>query len=304
MNNMNQETNDNTDMTGMDSAGLKGVVRLSLRLKAVADFVKPGSRIADIGTDHGYVPIYLAQIGREAGAIAMDVRQGPLERAKEHIREYEGWAIQHAGNSRQQDPCAIEARLSDGLKELRPGEADTVIMAGMGGELEIRILEQGRHMWDSVSHWILSPQSDIHKVRVFLADNGFAIEDEAMVKDEGKYYTIMDVTRGAMSYLRPIWYRYGKVLLDRKDGILKEYLEKEQARVQGILEHFGAQEPEVPKEMDQAWDDVREMDRIQARDQAGIMARTALPMTEAQARARTALMEELGWIKEAQDEMQ
>ena len=165
-------------------------------------------------------------------------------------------------------------------------------MAGMGGELEIRILEQGRHMWDSVSHWILSPQSDIHKVRVFLADNGFAIEDEAMVKDEGKYYTIMDVTRGAMSYLRPIWYRYGKVLLlDRKDGILKEYLEKEQARVQGILEHFGAQEPEVPKEMDQAWDDVREMDRIQARDQAGIMARTAL-------------MEELGWIKEAQDEMQ
>ena len=157
MNNMNQETNDNTDMTGMDSAGLKGVVRLSLRLKAVADFVKPGSRIADIGTDHGYVPIYLAQIGRAAGAIAMDVRQGPLERAKEHIREYEGWAIQHAGNSRQQDPCAIEARLSDGLKELRPGEADTVIMAGMGGELEIRILEQGRHMWDSVSHWILSP---------------------------------------------------------------------------------------------------------------------------------------------------
>ena len=161
MNNMNQETNDNTDMTGMDSAGLKGVVRLSLRLKAVADFVKPGSRIADIGTDHGYVPIYLAQIGRAAGAIAMDVRQGPLERAKEHIREYEGWAIQHAGNSRQQAPCAIEARLSDGLKELRPGEADTVIMAGMGGELEIRILEQGRHMWDSVSHWILSPQSDI-----------------------------------------------------------------------------------------------------------------------------------------------
>ena len=275
-------------------------LRLSPRLMQVAAFVPDGSRMADIGTDHGYVPIYLASMGKIKAALAMDVGEGPLKRAAEHIREYEQWAAETGLPSL----CPIQTRLSDGLKGLKPGEVDAVVMAGMGGELEIRILEEGRHMWDSVSHWILSPQSDLHKVRMFLEDNGFAIEDEAMVKDEGKYYTILDVTRGAMSYLRPIWYRYGKVLLERRDGILKEYLEKEQARVQGILEHFGAQEPEVPKEMDQAWDDIREMDRIQARDQSGIMARTAPPMTEAQARARTALMEELGWIKEAQDEMQ
>lgn len=108
-----------------------------------------------------------------------------------------------------------------------------------------------------------------------------------MVKDEGKYYTIMDVGRGSMTYSRPIWYRYGKILLDRKDGVLKEYLEKERARVQGILDHFKAQG-------DEGMDQVQEM----------APARTAIPMTEAQLRARNALMEELGWIKEAQDEMQ
>ena len=287
MNNMKQETNDKMDMTGMGGNGLKGVVRLSLRLKAVADFVRPGSRIADIGTDHGYVPIHLAQTGRAARAIAMDVRPGPLERAREHIKEYEGWAAKNAAAGGQPSFCTIEARLSDGLKELKPGEADTVIIAGMGGELEIRILEEGRHMWDSVSHWILSPQSDIHKVRLFLEENGFVIEEEAMVKDEGKYYTIMDVGHGSMTYSRPIWYRYGKILLDRKDGVLKEYLEKERARVQEILERFKAQGDEG-------------MDQVQVMAPAC----TAIPMTAAQLRARNALTEELGWIKEAQDEMQ
>lgn len=96
------------------------VPRLSERLKLVASFVPQDSRIADIGTDHGFVPICLAKEGRIKSALAMDVRTGPLERAEAHIKE--------AGIS----DIPISTRLSDGLKELKPQEADTVIIAGMG----------------------------------------------------------------------------------------------------------------------------------------------------------------------------
>ena len=93
-------------------------MKLSDRLEMIASFVEHGNRLADIGTDHGYVPIYLVQTGRVPSALAMDVRKGPLLRAEEHIRE--------AGLSGR-----IQTRLSDGLKKLAPGEADTVVIAGM-----------------------------------------------------------------------------------------------------------------------------------------------------------------------------
>ena len=102
-------------------------MQLSIRMQAVADMVTPGGRIADIGTDHGYVPIYLVEQNKTDHAIAMDVRKGPLARAGENIVRF--------GCSDR-----IETRLSDGLAMLKPGEADTVIIAGMGGLLSIRIL--------------------------------------------------------------------------------------------------------------------------------------------------------------------
>ena len=110
-----------------------GLHHLSQRLKLIAAFVPQDSRIADIGTDHGFVPIYLAKQGRIKSALAMDVRKGPLERAAVHIKEA---AV---------SDIPIETRLSDGLQKLKPGEADTVIVAGMGGELELRILRDGKH---------------------------------------------------------------------------------------------------------------------------------------------------------------
>ena len=158
-------------------------LRLSERLKLVASFVPEGSRVADIGTDHGYVPIYLAETGKIKSALAMDVRKGPLARADEHIEEYR----RDAGDA----AISIETRLSNGLEKLHAGEADTVIIAGMGGELEISILENGKQLWGSIPHWIFSPQSDLEKFRRYLKKNGFFIEDEAMILDEGKFYTVL-----------------------------------------------------------------------------------------------------------------
>ena len=200
-------------------------MQLSKRLKLVASFVPEGDRVADVGTDHGYVPIWLVGTGRCPGAVAMDVRQGPLDRARAHIRE-----------SGLEDK--IQVRLCDGLSGSIPGEVDTGVIAGMGGELMLRILEEGRHMWESTAHFVLSPQSDLDKVRRFLEAEGFLLLREAMVLDEGKYYTVLLTGRGMEekgTYRRPSWYLYGKLLIQDKDPVLQCFLEKEEERLEKIL---------------------------------------------------------------------
>ena len=196
-------------------------MKLSKRLETIASFVCKGSIIADIGTDHGYIPIRLVQDGICPRAYAMDVRKGPLERAAAHVEEY--------GLSKQ-----IVLRLSDGLQRLEPGEADTVIIAGMGGELICRILEAGDHVRDSVSSWILSPQSELGSVRRYLEQKGFSIRREAMVKEDGKYYTILEAEKGRMSLVKPWYYEYGECLIRERDPVLSEYLEKELASIRAI----------------------------------------------------------------------
>ena len=122
-------------------------MRLSKRLETIvkqAALVCGGEAAADVGTDHGFVPIRLIEEGAADRVIAMDVRKGPLERAKEHVIQF-GMEAQ------------IETRLSDGLEKLMPGEAKTVIIAGMGGELMLRILREGSHVRKEIRHWILSP---------------------------------------------------------------------------------------------------------------------------------------------------
>lgn len=154
--------------------------KLSKRLQAVADFITPGSRIADVGTDHAYLPIALVQQKIIPKALAMDVRPGPLECAKAHI--------QAAGLEAQ-----IIPRLSDGVKELEPGEADSVVMAGMGGLLVIRILEQVIQQSLNLQELVLEPQSDIEKVRHFLREQEWCIDKEALVLEDGKYYPVLHV---------------------------------------------------------------------------------------------------------------
>lgn len=202
-------------------------VRLSPRLEAVASYVPEGAAVADIGTDHGYIPIYLLEAGRAVKALAMDVGTGPLNRAREHAAAMEPQLRER-----------IELRLSDGLKELKPGEADTVVIAGMGGDLMIRILTQGQHMWGSVKNWVLSPQSELDRVRLFLVQNHFCICRENMVKDSGKFYTVMDVKPGIMEDLSEEEYLYGPCLLRDQNQVLLEYLDQEEKRISKIVQEL------------------------------------------------------------------
>jgi tRNA (adenine22-N1)-methyltransferase len=187
----------------------------------IAGMVERGSSVADIGTDHGFVPIYLINQDIAGSVIAMDIKAGPLERAKEHIKEY--------GLEKK-----IAVRLSDGLQKLAPEEADTVIIAGMGGQLIIRILSEGTHVTDSIKQLILSPQSDLGKVRAFLNENGFKLIDEDMLFEDGKYYTVMKFEHG---YERPGTYienKYGRILLSRRAGILCDFLNKEKSALKEL----------------------------------------------------------------------
>ncbi|MEF9940130.1 MAG: class I SAM-dependent methyltransferase [Clostridium sp.] len=206
-------------------------MKLSCRLETIASFVHEGSRIADIGTDHGYIPIYLVHKNIAISGLAMDVRKGPLKRAETHIKE---WGLDDK----------ISVRISDGLMELRPDEADTVIIAGLGGELLMQIMEQGRHVWDGVEHWVLSPQSYIGEVRHFLAENGFLIVRESMVEEEYKYYTIMEAVHGSMIYEKESYYEYGKSLIVEKNPILKEFLQKERRKISRIVNSLKEQSTE------------------------------------------------------------
>ena len=196
-------------------------MKLSRRLQTVASFVSPGSRIVDVGTDHGYIPIYLVQNAAAVHAIAMDIKKGPLDRAKAHIAQF------HLEEQ-------IETRLSDGLKELKPGEGDTVILAGMGGALTVRILQEGHLALNQIKEIILSPQSELDRVRKFLQANGFVIVKESMVCEENKYYTVMKAVKGNMNYRRYIDFKYGKLLLEEKNSVLREFLRKERKKLEEV----------------------------------------------------------------------
>ncbi|MCR5157462.1 MAG: class I SAM-dependent methyltransferase [Butyrivibrio sp.] len=151
---------------------------MSKRLLTVAKMLGGAEsfrRVADVGCDHGYVSIYLVQSGIAETALAMDVRRGPLAIATGNV---EAFGLKDR----------IETRLSDGLEKLEPGEADALVVAGMGGKLMISILEK-KSLFDlGIKYAVLQPQSDIDEFRQFLRDNGFTVVDENIVLEDGKYY--------------------------------------------------------------------------------------------------------------------
>ena len=197
-------------------------MQLSKRMDRLASMVTEGSSLADVGTDHGYIPIALVQTGKVSRAIAMDINKGPLERAVLHIRE------QHLEDR-------ITTRLSDGMTALKEGEADTVLIAGMGGALTVHILEGGAHCLASVKELILQPQSEIWLVREWLCEHGYKITDEDIVLDEGKYYPMMRVEHGSMKLPAKGELEYGNPALQRSIGVWSAHLRAEQGKTDVIL---------------------------------------------------------------------
>ncbi len=145
------------------------------RLKMVADMVRPGSLIADIGTDHGYLPAWLVKSGKCPGGIAADLRKSPLENARETLNIY---GVEDK----------IQLRLSDGLDSVLPEECDDIVFAGMGGTLIVELLERTPWVKDSGKRIIVQPMTHSENVREFFCKNGFTVLCENACHDDGRDY--------------------------------------------------------------------------------------------------------------------
>jgi tRNA (adenine22-N1)-methyltransferase len=205
-------------------------------MKAVAAMVTPGGVLADVGTDHGYVPIALLQRQKIRGAIAMDINEGPLTRAQANI------AAAHLEDY-------IETRLSDGFSALRPGEADSILIAGMGGEMILHILSEGEEVCDAASELILQPQSDVRKVREYLREHKYKIIDEDMVCEDGKYYPMMraikvkedDTWEKMNEQVKTACDIYGPLLLRNGNPVLRRFLVRQHRQLTQIIQSLSIQ---------------------------------------------------------------
>ena len=161
-------------------------LELTPRLRQIAAWVPQNAHLADVGTDHAYLPVWLTLQGRVASAIASDLRRGPLDRARQTGRRY---GVEER----------ITYRLGNGLAAVQPEECDTVVIAGMGGENIAQILARAPWTADGGHTLLLQPQSRAEALRAFLAENGYAIRREALVRDRGFLYPVMEAGAGEMT---------------------------------------------------------------------------------------------------------
>ena len=192
---------------------------ISKRLLCCASMVQPGSRVADIGTDHGYLGIYLLQSGAARHVIACDLRKDPLENARRNAKLF--------GVDGE-----MELRLSDGLEKILPDEVDTVVMAGMGGDLIQKILSQCPWRRREGLQFILQPQSAGNVLRRWLCEDGFEIRREEPVQDGHFLYTVMDIRQGEPAPLTPGTEYASPALLASGSPLVGNYL----ARVENALQ--------------------------------------------------------------------
>ncbi|MCC5910471.1 MAG: SAM-dependent methyltransferase [Clostridiaceae bacterium] len=210
-------------------------VKLTPRLQKIADLITTGSRVADIGTDHGYIPIYLLQNNIANELIASDVNEGPLETAKKNIKEH-GYEDK------------IKTRLGSGLEVLEPKEVDTVIIAGMGGILIAELLERVPEVTKATDTFILQPMQAQEELRRHLANNGFQIKKDLLVKEDRRIYEILVVEKGEQIVKDEIYYDIGFSLESNPPVLSIEFLEKKIRAEEQIITSVQNQDSPAAKE--------------------------------------------------------
>lgn len=226
---------------------------LSRRLQAIADLVSPGKRVCDVGCDHGYVSIYLIESGRADAVLAMDVNRGPLERARINVEKH--------GLTDY-----ITLRLSNGLDAYRTGEAQSLVIAGMGGRLMQSILTKDKEKTEDFEELILQPQSELALFRKFLRTEGYTIVQEEMILEGGKFYPMMKARKkpvygicqaeGCVSagdgsqqqsglpdgITKELADAFGSCLLAKRDPVLYEYIFRQKEDILRLIHAMGGQE--------------------------------------------------------------
>ncbi len=187
-------------------------MQLTKRLAAVANFVPRDAHVADIGTDHAYIPIYLVTNSITNFCIATDINKGPILKAHRNLLKY------------QIDTQHIILKQAKGLQGIREYNLDTIIISGMGGYLTIDILKNDLDVVKGIKQLILQPQQDIPEIRRFLHSIKFKIDDEVFLEDEGKYYTILSASHGKEKYEHEYEYVYGKILIQKNNSDFNKWM--------------------------------------------------------------------------------
>ncbi len=192
-------------------------MELSKRLKRIAEHVDKCESVADIGTDHGYIPIYLVKEGICKKAIASDINKGPIEKAKVNV------AFEGVSNK-------VKCLLGPGLNPLKVGEVNGVILAGMGGNLTRDILLADMDKVKKYDFIILQPAQNPEVLREFLYKNDYEIIDEDLIKDEGRFYELFKVKYNENSeklvFEDELEYEVSPLLREKGHPLFKEFIEE------------------------------------------------------------------------------
>lgn len=188
-------------------------MKLTARLEKIVDQIEIGDRVADIGTDHGYIPIYLLKNKISPFVIAGDINIKPLNSAENNIKIYD------LSNN-------IETRLGNGLSILKPEEVDTVIIAGMGGLLISELLDSSKEVVKKLKTLILQPMQAQSELRKYLIKNNFIIEKDILIKEDNHIYEIILAKPGKQEVLKEIYYEIGFHIESNPKSLAIEFIDK------------------------------------------------------------------------------
>lgn len=197
-------------------------MELTPRLAAIANFIPPGARVADIGTDHARLPLNLVKTGRSQKVIATDLNEKPYQWACRQVQE--------AGAGGR-----VEVRKGDGLEVIQPGEVDVIVIAGLGTNTILNILKRSRGVLAGVSRLVLQPMADAGALREWLVKNGWRLVDEELVKEDEKFYVIIAAEPGEECPEDQLMMEVGPILVGKCSPVLVEYLEKIKSDYQRVL---------------------------------------------------------------------
>lgn len=204
-------------------------MELSKRLMKIASYVNYCEAIADIGTDHGYIPIYLVKNNKCNSAIASDINKGPIEKASTNIR-FEGLSEK------------IKCLLGGGLKPLKVGEVNGVIIAGMGGNLIRDIILEDIEKVKLYDFLILQPAQNPEVLREFLYNNNFEILNEDLILDDGKFYELFKVKYNEnakkINIKDEISYEISSILLESNNSLVNDYIKSKIKKYENIMTYI------------------------------------------------------------------
>lgn len=202
----------------MNNTCIGGVCHTTPRLEAIINIIGDAHTVADVGCDHAYLPILLAQRGRTKKIIGADVKEGPLSKARANVERF-GFAD------------TIELRLGSGLTVLCEGEADCVVIAGMGANVIAKILNDSKQIAKSTPRIILQSMTGSEDLRKFLYESGYEITSETLVREDRRIYAIMTVKSGKKTTFTPFDCYISPALRNGSDPLFDEYFKKQYERI-------------------------------------------------------------------------